>query len=347
MNVTISDVARIAGVSATTVSLCYREGSRISDNTRERVLQIAREIGYIPNQFAKRLRMGRSKLIALIIPEIDTPFISSIVASVEKAVSSKGYNVLVFSTFRDCKREKEAVQAARELNVEGLIVAACEKQNEDLQQVCEAQCPVVYVDSIPFDEKHCGCVINDISAVGTLGTSYLNRLGHRNILLINGPEKYKDFSSFRILEESYSNTLKENQLTPDPGLIIYEGLYINDGSNAIEKALADSLDFTAVFAISDWVALGAIECLERHGYRVPEDISVLGIDNIEIAGLDRIGLTTIETYNPHSSAETMGTAAARILLSAISSEESSMCNDQVVFKPRLVFRSSCRQIGNS
>lgn len=345
MTVTILDVAKRAGVSATTVSLCFKGRTRISEDTRQRVLDVAREIGYVPNQFARRLRLGKSKLIVLIVPEIDTPFISDIVTTVDKTLASDGYHVLIFSTFRNIDLEKRAVQAAMELSVEGVIIAACEEENENLQHLRDSGCPIVYIDSLPRDCEQCDYVMNDLSTAGSLGTEYLLRLGHKNVLLINGQERHKDFSSFKFLTEAYSSTLDKHGIALDKRLIINQGLYIEDGFKAIERALADNVEFSAVFAVSDWVALGAIQCLERHGYRVPEDVSVLGIDNIEVAGLDRIGLTTIEMYNPHSEKASIGKEAAQMLLKSLASDNPlTHKSSNVVFKPRLVFRNSCRHI---
>jgi len=345
MTVTISDVAERAGVSATTVSLSFKKGTRISEATRQRVLKAARDVGYIPNQFARRLRLGRSKLIALIVPEIDTPFISDIVTTVENKLAVDGYNVLIFSTFRDCDLERRAAQAAMELSVEGVIVAACEGENDGLRQMCESECPVVYIDSIPKREGQCGYVINDMTATGCIGTEYLLRLGHRRILLVDGPERHRDFSSFRRIAEAYQATLEKHGLDYDPRLVVSQGLYIDDGFKAVERALDEDVEFTAVFAISDWVALGAIQCIESHGLRVPDDVSVLGIDNSAMAGLNRVNLTTIEMYNPHGNGESMGDAAARMLLQVLGSGggEAHVC-ESVVFKPRLVLRGSCRQL---
>jgi len=341
--VSILDVAEHAGVSSTTVSLCFKGKTRISEATRERVLKVAREIGYVPNEFAKRLRSGRSKLIVLIVPEIDTPFISDIVTTVEETLASDGYHVLIFSTFRNIELEKRAVQAAMEMNVEGVIVAACERENENLQQLCKSGCPVVYIDSLPGENECNDYVINDIAAAGCLGTEHLLRLGHRNILLVNGPEQHRNFSSFRLLAEAYGATLGKYGIAVDPRLIIYQGLYIDDGVRAIEKAFADNVEFSAVFAIDDWVALGTIQCLERHGYRVPDDVSVLGIDNIAVGNLDRVALTTIEMYNPRVNKDSIGYAGARMLLRVIASnDKSALPSKPVVFKPRLVFRNSCR-----
>ncbi|MHB1459266.1 MAG: LacI family DNA-binding transcriptional regulator [Armatimonadota bacterium] len=344
MTVTILDVAERAGVSATTVSLCFKGKTRISNATRQRVLETARQIGYVPNQFARRLRLGKSKLIVLIVPEIDTPFISDIVSTVEKTLADDGYHVLIFSTFRSIDLEMRAVQAAMELSVEGVIIAACEKENENLKQLHESQCAVIYIDSTPSDGEQSSYVINDIGSAGALGTEYLLRLGHHNVLLINGSEEHINFSSFRLLAEAYNSTLDKHGIIPDQRLIVNQGLYIDDGFKAVEKALADNVEFSSVFAISDLVALGAIQCLERHGYRVPEDVSVLGIDNIEVANLDRIGLTTIEMYNPHVDNKSIGHAAAQMLVQVIASGDPATCESRhVVFKPRLVFRNSCRR----
>lgn len=345
MAVTILDVAKRAGVSATTVSLCFKGRTRISDSTRQKVLETAREIGYVPNQFARRLRLGRSKLIALIVPEIDTPFISDIVTTVENKLAGDGYNVLIFSTYRDCDLEGRAVQAAMELSVEGVIIAACEVESEALRHLCEGECPVVYIDSIPANEGQCGYVINDMTATGHLGTEHLLRLGHKRILLVNGPERQRHFSSFKHITDAYNAALSKHGMDLDERLIAWEGMYIDDGFKAVERALDSGLEFTAVFAISDLVALGAIQCLESHGLRVPDDVSVLGIDNSAMAGLDRISLTTIETYNPNAHGESMGDAAARMLLHVLESGDmSAHKGEPVVFKPRLVLRGSCRQL---
>lgn len=345
MAVTISDVAKRAKVSATTVSLCFKDDTRISEPTRQRVLGVAKEIGYVPNQFARRLRSGQSKLIALIVPEIDTPFISDMVITVEEALARDGYHVLVFSTFRNIDLEKRAVRAATELSVEGVIIAACEEENDNLRRLSDTGRPIVYIDSLPGKGMPRNCVINDLAGAGRLGTEHLLRQGHTGILLINGPDKHRDFSSFRLLAQSYTDTLERHGLGPEHRTVINEGLYIQDGSNAIERALADNLEFSAVFAVSDWVALGAIQCLERHGRRVPQDVSVMGIDNIAVAELDRISLTTIEMYEPGAGGETMGNAAAGMLLRMIASNNSAESAKEIIFKPRLVFRSSCRQIG--
>lgn len=339
MGVTVADVARLAKVSATTVSLCFQDESRISEKTRRRVLAAAQKLGYLPNQFARRLRSGKSRLIGLLVAEVYTPFMAEIIAGVERTVIEKGYNVLVFSTFRDIEIEKRVVQSACELKVEGIIITACEEKNELLDQLSENGFPLVYLDSLPPTPR-CPYVINDMNAITLLGTEYLLELGHQRILLVNGEERSKSFSSFALMERAYCSALRKQRIIPDPQLIRYSGTSIRDGYSAVQQVLAEKIDFSAVFTVSDHVALGVINCLEAHGKKVPDDISVLGIDNNEVSALNRISLTTIETFTKTSGKEDMGMLAAKILLHAIKNGIEAT-TESIVLKPRLVERLSC------
>jgi len=326
----------------TTVSLCFQEGSRISEKTRKKVLEAAKEIGYVPNQFARRLRSGKSRLIGLVVTEFDTAFVSDIIAGVERIVAAEGYNVLVFSTFRDIDIEKNVVRAAYEMMAEGLIVAACEEHNSVLQNLSDIDYPIVYVDSIP-PKSDGAYVINDMDAIARLGLEYLLSLGHRDILLINGHEIYRAFSSFSKFENTYRSVFASNGIKVREELLRYGGAYIKDGCSAVCSALDDGIDFSAVFAISDMVALGVIEGLERRGLNVPQDVSVIGIDDSEVSSLKRIGLSTIATTISDSSDQNMGVIAANMLLNMLSSENPQTNAPSVILKPHLILRDSCKE----
>ncbi len=341
MAVTIADVARDAEVSETTVSLCFRKGSRISASTRTHVRSVAAQLGYVPNQFARRLRSGKSRLIALLVAEVYTPFMAEIVAGVESAIVENGYNVLVFSTLRDIEIEKRVLQSVCELMVEGIIVAACEEENPLLRQLCASRFPLVHLDSQP-PLPGCAYVMNDMEAIARLGTEHLLELGHRRILLVNGEARNKSFSAFSGLESGYRTALEKVDVVPDPELIRYHGIAMRDGYAAVQRALEQNVDFSAVFAVSDYVALGVIECLEANGKKVPEDIAVLGIDNSEVSGLSRIGLSTIESQYKTSGKADMGTLAAQSLLEMIECGGSTPAHE-IILKPRLVPRQSCKQ----
>lgn len=341
MGVTVGDVAEAAKVSATTVSLCFQEESRISAKTRQRVLKVAEKLGYVPNQFARRLRSGKSQLIALLVAEMHSPSIIEIISGVERACIEHGYNALVFNTFRDIEVEKKVVQSACELKAEGIIVMASEEKNDRILQLCESHFPLVYLNSLP-PIPDCSHIIYDMDAITKTGMEYLLSLGHRRILLVNSDKNSKNFSSFARFEEAYRKVLKKQRLQIDPQLIRYSGTTIEDGRNAITNAIQDGVDFSAVFAICDEAALGVIEGLEQHGKKVPKDVSVLGIDNIDVSALNRIGLTTIEIYNATSAEKNLGTLAAKILLQAIENGVETPA-ESIILKPHLIERQSCRK----
>ena len=339
MGVTVQDVAEAAKVSATTVSLCFQEESRISAKTRQRVLDVARKMGYVPNQFARRLRSGKSRLIALLVAEMHSPSIINIISGVERTGIEHGYNALVFNTFRDSEIEEKVVQSACELKVEGIIVMASEEKNERLLQLCQSHFPLVYLNSLP-PIPDCSHIIYDMAAITRIGMEYLLGLGHRRILLVNSEEHTKNFSSFARFEKAYRAALKKQGIKIDPQLIRYSGTTIEDGYNAVTSALQEGVDFSAVFAICDEAALGAIEGLEKHGKKVPRDVSVLGIDNIDISALNRIGLSTIEIQNTASQEKNLGALATHLLLESIECDTKHTAKS-VVLKPRLVERQSC------
>ena len=345
MAVTISDVGKLAGVSGTTVSLCFQDSSRISDTTREKVLAAAKELGYVPNQLARRLRSGKSRLIATVATELDTSFMAEIMRGIEVTATEHGYNVLIFNSFRDAHMEKGIIETALEMKVEGLIVAACEVENPILDDLCTSDFPLAYIDSIP-KVPGASYVINDMESICKIGMEYLLDLGHRRILLVNGPDSAKHFSSFAKIEKFYKETLQRKNIAVDESLILYSGMYIDDGYKAVSTALDKGIDFTAVFAVSDLVALGVIDGLERRNLSVPGDISVLGIDDSNTSSLNRVSLTTIGAYNQEVVKEDMGTLAAQILMRNIKANEEnrSITPERVLMKPRLVERSTCRRI---
>ncbi len=342
LGVTVADVARVAKVSATTVSLCFQEESRISEKTRGHVLGVASQLGYVPNQFARRLRAGKTRLIALLVAEMHSPSIIDIISGVERIGIENNYNVLVFNTFRNIEIERRIVQSVSELNVEGIIVMASEEENPKLLQLAQERFPLVYLNSLP-PLTHRSHIIYDMEAISRMAMEYLLRLGHRRILLVNSEESSKNFSSFALLEREYRRILEQEDIPFDPALIRYSGTTIQDGQAAVEAALSDGVEFSAVLAICDEAALGAIECLESHGKKVPEDVSVLGIDNIDISALSRIGLTTIAIENTTSQEKNLGVIAARALLAEIEQGEEAT-TISIALKPRLAERRSCRAI---
>lgn len=335
--ITVSEIAKKAGVSATTVSLCFQKDSRISEKTRKKVLDIASNHGYFPNKIAQMLRCGESNLIGIVVSESDTPFMQDIVTNAEKVLSENGYNVMIFSTYREIEREREVLTAAMEFKARGLIVTACERDDPELISISKSGLPLVCVDSQPKNVKS-HLILEDMEGISKMGVNYLLGLGHRKILFLNAWKEHEHFTSFATFNRVCKETLAANNVELGGKYFKNAGLYVKDGFKAVTEALWDGLDFTAVFCISDNVAVGAIDALEEKGKKIPTDVSVLGIDDSEIAKLKRISLTTIGTSYGNTYMH-IGEMAADLLIRSIDDETYPL--KEIIMLPKLVERDSC------
>ena len=336
MNVTVKDVARKAGVSATTVSLSFQAHSRISASTKSRVLSAARQLGYMPNKIARQLRSARSHLLGLIVPEISNPFHAEIASGVEEVGRKRGYSVTFYNTRWDEQTEREAIQNLLEFKVEGLVIATSEKVNDLLIELSKKDFPMILVDT-KIKGANCDYVINDLVGAGFLATYHLLKLGHKNIAHISGPKKESHFSAFNDLIRGWKKALRRMKIRAKPDLIEYGGLRIEDGYRATKEVLSRNPRPTAIFAVNDLAALGAVQYIEEQGLKVPQDIAVVGIDNLDVSGLSRLNVTSIQQPT-----ENIGRIATNILIDRIEGgERNSPKRQHIKLKPRLVVRGSC------
>ena len=216
----------------------------------------------------------------------------------------------------------------------GLIVCACERENEVLSNL---SIPVVCVDSVP-PKVNSHYIIEDMDSIVRCGLDYLFSLGHEKILFVNGSENEEHFNSFIHFSKAAKKYMREKGLEPGKKYFVNGGIYIKDGYKAVSQALWQDLDFTAVFCISDNVAIGAIDALEEKGRSVPDQVSVLGIDNSEIGKLRRISLTTVSTYYGDNYMH-IGEMAADLLLKSVNNKDYPL--KKIVMEPKLVVRGSC------
>jgi len=335
--ITVNEIAKLAGVSATTVSLCFKEKSRISENTRKKVLEIASKHGYFPNKIAQILKKGSSNLVGIVVSEFDTPFMQEIVTNAERYLSDVGYKVMIFSTYRDLEKEKEALTQLMEFQACGLIVCACERENDLLSRISKSL-PTVCVDSEP-PNVNSHYIIENMTGIVKTGLDYLLSLGHEKILFINGSKKEEHFKSFKLFNDTSKEYLKTKGIELGKKYFINGGIYIKDGYNAIQQALWQNLDFSAVFCISDNVAVGVMEALDEKGISIPEEVSVLGVDDSEMAKLRRINLTTIVTTYGKNYMH-IGEMAADLLIKSLRDKDYPL--KKIIMEPKLVVRGSCK-----
>jgi LacI family transcriptional regulator len=299
---TLKDIARIAGVSIRTVSLAVSGEGRMTDETRSRILGIARELNYHPNLGAKGLRMSRSFLIAAVFPYLNISFFNRIIGGIEQRCYEDGFDILIASPPPTEGRDVSGAEAppSRSLNrliarkVDGIVASPTPDSFVAYQAILDAGIPLLQVMTrIPGLPSPFLGVDNELG--GRIATRHLIELGHRVIGFLDS-----SFENYVEIAQRYQGYLKafvENGIRIDPESVCVKAgtlLDIQTACSATRTLLARSPSMTAIFAPTDYAALGAIRACREAGKRVPQDVSVLGFDDIEIASnqID-LPLTTI------------------------------------------------------
>jgi len=328
--VTIKDIARAAGVSHSTVSRALAGDLRISEATRKRIYRIAQDLGYVRNEVARALTRGALKAIGLVIPDIRNPFLAEIARGISEVTDRKGYGLVVYNTDRKEEKELVAIQLFRSMRIAGLILASIGINPPYVEQLRELNIPYVLVSRLCPSLEEASYVIIDDKEGARIATEHLVKLGHRRIAFVGGSPSLQNTQD-RLA--GYREVLKRYNLPENPDWILLNGSDQEAGRKATQEVLKTSPRPTAIFAENDLVALGVIEVADRAGMKIPEDLSVVGFDNISYSALPRIQLTTVA-----QPAVEMGQMAAEWLITA--TENRSCPKLHRVLRPRLVIRAS-------
>jgi len=334
MAVTIKDIAKLANVSITTVSRVINNKTEgVSEETRNRILQLVKELGYQPNAIARGLVTKKTKTVGLIIPDISNPFFPDIARGEEDSAHIYGYNVFLCNTDDNLEKESEYINALKEKYVDGIIFTSSSiPKHEHITDLIKSGIPVVIMDRRIDSEDIYGVFLDNYEG-GYIATKYLIDLGHKRIGCITGP-LYISNAIERL--EGYKRALVDNEIEVDNRLI-FEGDYkINSGIIGAEKLLEHEV--TAIFASNDLMAYGAYKAIRSYGYKIPDDISVVGFDDIQLSQILEPQLTTIR-----QPAYDMGLAAARMLIKLV--EGKKLKKKIINFRPQLIIRQSTKNIG--
>ena len=302
---TIEDVAASAGVSVATVSRALRGLPNVANRTRERIERIASELDYRADPAASRLAAGRSRAIAVAVPMLDGWYYSHVVAGVEAVFAEAGYDTIVVGVgaFGEGRRVLEAAGPIYR-RVDGLICVDVLLTGDELLRLQRERMAIVYVG--PEAEGIPSLGIDDVE-VGRLATSYLLGLGHRRIAMLHGqPNDAMGFVPHR-RQIGHELALAEAGLNPDPSLYVPGYFDISGGYEALGTLLAMADPPTAVFAFSDEMAFGVLWAARDRGIRVPDDLSVVGVDDHDASPV--VGLTTV-----HQDVAEHGAHAARAVI---------------------------------
>lgn len=294
MSATIKDIAKAAGVSITTVSRALNGYSDVNEKTREKIMQIAQELNYSPNTLARGLVMNKSKTIGLLVSGLNREsekdqITFSILSGINEAVSEQEYDLVLFSTNSTKQREKTYTQLCRERRVDGVIIQGIKTDDPYLNEVVESDLPCVLID-IPIQSEHVGNVTTDNVKGARKAVQHLIELGHKHIAMVNGHSKA--FVSQR-RKEGYISAMEAANLPVQNEWIVNGSFEEKSAKDAALRLLADNKEITAVFCASDLMALGVMRAAKELGIPIPEELSIVGYDDILLASYTSPPLTTI------------------------------------------------------
>lgn len=330
---TIREVAEQAQVSVATVSHVINRTRFVDPETQERVHQAIKTLGYRPNLLARSLRRRETHTIGLLVPDNANPFFAEFARVVEDAGFAQGYSVILCNSDRSETKEETYVDVLLAKQVDGLIVISSTDRVDLLQRVIDVGVPLVVFDRNLADLSVSQVLVANEEG-GYLAGKYLVGLGHRRFACIGGPSDANP-SWGRVL--GFTRALREAGITLPPEAIVPGDFRYAGGEAGMHTLFDRALDFTALFAANDLMAIGAMITLQRAGLRVPADVSVIGFDNI-LQGANMIpALTTIE-----QPVNELGQATVRLLLDQILKRTTEP--QSLTIPTRLIERESCSAI---
>lgn len=338
MNVTIQDVAKEAGVSITTVSRVINNNYPVKKETREKVEKIIEEMNFTPNSLARGLIKKKTDTVGILVPSITNIFFPLVINGIEHFMEKKGYTLIMCDT-KDRKTEMRQLRNLTERRVDG-IISIDPSASIIKKGIYEAlEIPLVIINGYNKDIK-CNFVINNQEMGVIEALEYLIKLGHKKIAFLRGKNSY----SYDLKEEQFYKTLRNNNIEVNNEYIII--VDIGNGIETVDLSMEATLDImskdnppTAILACNDWMALGALHACQKLSIKVPQEVSIIGYDNIIISQMSEPKLTTID-QNMYK----LGDLAAKILYENI--ERQNHTYQKIILDTKLVIRDSCAEVKN-
>jgi DNA-binding LacI/PurR family transcriptional regulator len=327
--VTLRDVAQHVGVSVTTVSNVMRGWPYVAEETRRKVQEAVLELKYTPNPIAQSLRTGQVQTIGFIVPHLSSPYFAAMVSVAEEVALEHAYSVIVFNAQENLERQDQAVRRAGNRLVDGLLIAPCVQSVLPLSVADGLSIPIVLIDRVPYDSDVPWCAVDNIRAA-EIAVTHLVELGHRRIAHISGPNNARPTRDRRL---GYEQMLVKFNLHEPIVAINEDALDVEAGYHSAEILLSAPDRPTAIFTTNDEMAIGAMRAASALGLRVPEDVSIIGIDDINISAYLNPPLTTI-----HQPLHEVARAGIELLLSLLNDQPPAQ--QQILLEPSLKIRAS-------
>ncbi len=334
--ITIYDLAKKTGFSSTTVSKALNNYPDVSKKTRQAILDTAAEMGYLPNAHAQSLSTKKSWTIGVMFSEdneigMKHPFFSAVIESFRKHAEKEGYDLILAS--RNLRnRGSSYLEHFMYRGVDGIVVICSDPNDPQVQEMIDASIPIVVID---MSNQNCSVVFSDNLSGGELAINYLHSLGHTKIAHISGePTIYAG----QVRIQGYLDAMKRLNLPILDGYLVNGGMFsIEEGSQAMEKLLDLKDPPTAIFIAGDHMAIGAMEAAKKRGYKIPDDLSIIGYDDIEMASYVTPKLTTIK-----QDTDAIGIRATQLLMKQIIQKKKIITEE--IIPVELIERESCKRL---
>ena len=335
----LKDIARIAGVSTATVSRVINRSGPVSAKTARKVLRVIEESGYVPDTIAKSLRMGQTKTVGFVVPDISNPFFPEVLNGAEAVCADWGYTIILGNTNEDVACEAKVVRSLRQQRADGLLMILVDESGGTLRQAlagADADLPIVFIDrhieGFLYDS-----VIIDNEAGTSQATRYLLELGHTKIAIIHGPTTTTPGVG-RL--RGYEHAMQAAGLPVNPEYVLLGDFRTESGYRLAKQLMCMSDPPTAIIGGNNLMTMGIFRCLKDMDVPVPDQVSLIGFDDFQLAGYLSPPLTVVD--RPMSD---MGRLAADLLFSRIEKRDVGPVR-RVVLPTALEVRGSCRRLND-
>ncbi|WP_205502420.1 LacI family DNA-binding transcriptional regulator [Rufibacter psychrotolerans] len=331
---TIHDIARELDVTFSTVARALNDHPAISAATKAAVLETAKRLNYQQNKLASSLRSGRTNVIGIIVPSLDTSFFSSVVHGIEKVMNENGYNILLYQTGESLSQEQKGLETFLQSRVDGILssVSAEAEGSELYSELRKRQVPLLFFDRAIKELAVPSVTINDYQG-GYAATEHLIKQGYQRIAHITSDQ---NLTIFNERYRGYRDALHDHGLSVSKKLIFKGKIALELGKASVQQLLKDKVAFDAVFSAEDYTAMGALQQLLEAGIRVPEQVGVVGFANEAFGAFVTPSLSTIDQQTVR-----MGEETARLFLKLCGSKDFyGSAPERIVLDPILVPRKS-------
>ena len=326
---TIYEVSKLAGVSLATVSRVMNKNARVSEKTKQKVLDAMEELGYRPNSIAQSLASNRANSVGILVSELHGPFFGQMMAGIEAEFRSAGKHVIITTGHSEEDKEKDGIEFLISRNCDAIIAHVEAVSDEYLINLSKGKTPI-YLMSRYVEELKDKCISLDNELGGYLATKTIIEHGHKNIAYIAGPQ-FKADASNRL--QGHRRALEEHDIVFNEDLFYIGDFKETGGSDGLKHFIDNKFTFSALICANDEMASGAMKYAREHGYHLPEDLSVIGFDNVIFANYLYPTLTTVD--NPVAR---MGKMAAKLVLKNIYQQKNLDIN--LIFEPSIIIRDS-------